>query len=352
MKTIPEFDHLATSTILLDRVATIVDMNTAAENLLGVSRTTASQQSLSKFLPHEADEIRSMIDGARATQQTYAQDLELSPGPRCSDERIVDCRVSPTPGQGSDQYILEIADVTRRVRLQRENALLQQHSAGRKMISQLAHEIKNPLGGIRGAAQLLQRQLPTTELVEYTDVIISEADRLAGLVDTLLGPGARSVKSDQNVHSLLEHVARLIEVEQGGDFAIAREYDPGLPNLSLDRDQMIQAFLNVAVNAAEAIGENGQVTFRTRAMSNFTIGDRQHGVVASVEIIDSGPGISTDLRDSIFFPLVTGREGGTGLGLPLAQELVNRHGGLIEFDSHPGHTVFYIRLPIIPPDDD
>lgn len=350
MKTVPQFDYLATSAILFDRTGTIVDMNTTAETLLGVSRTLASRQSLFDFLPQEADEIRSMIDGAHATQLTYAQDLELAPGPRRPDERIVDCRVSPTPATETENYILEMADVTRRVRLQRENGLLQQHSAGRKMISQLAHEIKNPLGGIRGAAQLLQRQLPTKELAEYTDVIISEADRLAGLVNTLLGPGARSVKASQNVHSLLEHVARLVEVEQGADFRIHREYDPGLPNLNLDRDQMIQAFLNVAVNAVQAISNDGQVTFRTRAVSNFTIGDKQHRVVASVEVIDNGPGISTDLRESIFFPLVTGREGGTGLGLPLAQELVNRHGGLIEFDSHPGHTIFYIRLPIVSPD--
>ena len=346
MRTNPVFDSLSTSAILLDSDATIFDMNSAAESLLCVSRKRARGQTLYSLLPHEADEIRSMIDGVNATGQTYAQDLALAPGPNYPEERIVDCRVSPLAVAETGRFIVELADVTRRHRLQRENALLQQHNAGRKMIRQLAHEIKNPLGGIRGAAQLLKRQLPTTELIEYTDVIIAEADRLAGLVNTLLGPGGNSQMSPENIHAILEHVARLVEADEGAGLRIKREYDLGLPNLTLDRNQMIQAILNVASNALQAIDKHGQITFRTRAESNFTIGDRLHGVIASVEIQDDGPGIAPELHDTVFFPLVTGREGGTGLGLPLAQELVNRHGGLIEFESRPGHTVFYIRLPL------
>lgn len=214
------------------------------------------------------------------------------------------------------------------------------------MIRQLAHEIKNPLGGLRGAAQLLERQLTTDELKEYTEVIISEADRLAGLVDTLLGPGGPPDKRSQNIHEVLEYVVRLLQPELGENIRVHRDYDPGLPRLDLDRDQMVQAFLNLIRNAATALAGQGLITLRSRAVLNFTIGDVRHPVVASIEIQDDGPGIAAELQDSIFYPLVTSRADGTGLGLPAAQELISRHGGLIEFDSRPGKTVFQVLVPL------
>ena len=214
------------------------------------------------------------------------------------------------------------------------------------MIRQLAHEIKNPLGGIRGAAQLLERQLDDESLREYTDVVISETDRLAGLVDTLLGPGGPPNKQPVNVHELLEYVVRLIESEDGRQLTVHRDYDPGLPDIDLDRDQMIQAFLNLLRNAAAALDGQGTLTLRSRAATNFTIGNVRHRVIASIEIEDDGPGIPPELQDTIFYPLVTSRPEGTGLGLPAAQELLSRHGGLIEFDSRPGCTVFYVRIPL------
>jgi len=262
-----------------------------------------------------------------------------------TEERIVDCRVSPIDCDGAT-LLVEITDVTRRTRISRENALLIQHGAGRQMIRQLAHEIKNPLGGIRGAAQLLARQLDEAELREYTDVVISETDRLAGLVDTLLGPGGPPDKQPVNVHELLEYVVRLLEAEGQSSLKIERQYDPGLPLISLDRAQMVQAFLNVMRNAAAALEGHGKITLRSRAVMNFTIGDTRHRVIASVEIEDDGPGIPYDLQDSVFYPLVTSRPDGTGLGLPAAQELLSRHGGLIEFESRPGRTVFLIRIPL------
>jgi two-component system nitrogen regulation sensor histidine kinase GlnL len=214
------------------------------------------------------------------------------------------------------------------------------------MIRQLAHEIKNPLGGIRGAAQLLERQLDNPELHEYTDVVISETDRLAGLVDTLLGPGGPPNKQPVNVHELLEYVVRIIEAEDDRKLTITRDYDPGLPLIDLDRDQMVQAFLNLMRNAAAALDGQGTITLRSRAVTNFTIGDVRHRVIASLEIEDDGPGIPKDMQDSVFYPLVTSRPDGTGLGLPAAQELISRHGGLIEFDSRPGRTVFIMRIPL------
>ena len=239
-----------------------------------------------------------------------------------------------------------MTDVTRRNQISRENALLIQHGAGRQMIRQLAHEIKNPLGGIRGAAQLLERQLPDEELKEYTAVVINETDRLAGLVDTLLGPGGPPNKQPVNVHELLEYVVRIVEAEDDRSLTIRRDYDAGLPLIDLDRDQMVQALLNLVSNAATALEGQGSLSLRTRAVHNFTIGDTRHRVIASIEIEDDGPGIPHDLQDSIFYPLVTSRPEGTGLGLPAAQELISRHGGLIEFESRPGKTVFFVRVPI------
>jgi two-component system nitrogen regulation sensor histidine kinase GlnL len=242
--------------------------------------------------------------------------------------------------------LVEITDVTRRSQISRENALLIQHGAGRQMIRQLAHEIKNPLGGIRGAAQLLERQLGDAELREYTDVVISETDRLAGLVDTLLGPGGPPNKQPVNIHELLEYVVRIIAAEDQRRLNIHRDYDAGLPEIDLDRDQMVQAFLNVVRNAAAALEGHGTITLRSRAVTNFTIGNTRHRVIASIEVQDDGPGIPLEMQDSIFYPLVTSRPDGTGLGLPAAQELISRHGGLIEFDSRPGRTVFFIRIPL------
>lgn len=290
-------------------------------------------------------EMREILGRVAATGDQYANELRLAPTEVHNEQRIVDCRVSPVAIDAAT-LLVEINDVTRRTQISRENALLIQHGAGRQMIRQLAHEIKNPLGGIRGAAQLLERQFEDDEQREYTDVIISETDRLAGLVDTLLGPGGPPNKKPVNIHELLEYVLRLIEAEQPTRLDIRRDYDPGLPEIPLDRDQMVQAFLNLVRNAAAALNGYGRITLRSRAVTNFTIGDVRHRVIASVEIEDDGPGIPYDLQDSVFYPLVTSRPEGTGLGLPAAQELISRHGGLIEFDSRPGRTVFYVRIPL------
>jgi two-component system, NtrC family, nitrogen regulation sensor histidine kinase GlnL len=290
-------------------------------------------------------EFQDILSRVIATGDIYASELKLPNTEVHSEERLIDCHV--TPIESSDAALLvEMSDVTRRAKITRENALLIQHGAGRQMIRQLAHEIKNPLGGIRGAAQLLAKQLDSAELREYTEVVISETDRLAGLVNTLLGPGGPPRKEPLNVHELLEYVIRLIDAEEHRSLSIRRDYDPGLPDIRLDRNQMVQALLNIVRNAAAALEGHGTITLRTRATTNFTIGDICHRVIASIDIEDDGPGIPRDLQDSVFYPLVTSRPDGTGLGLPAAQELISRHGGLIEFESRPGRTVFSIRLPI------
>lgn len=329
---------------MLDASLLIVGLNPAAENILGISAKRAHGEPLLRLVDDEP-ELRDILGRAIQTGNHYANEMRLGPTEVHAEERVVDCRVSPIECD-SAVLLIEITDVTRRSRISRENALLIQHGAGRQMIRQLAHEIKNPLGGIRGAAQLLERQLADAEQREYTAVVISETDRLAGLVDTLLGPGGPSNKEPVNVHELLEYVMRIIEAENKDTLTIQRDYDPGLPLIDLDRDQMVQAILNLVRNAATALEGQGSITLRTRAVMNFTIGDTRHRVIASIEIEDDGPGIPDDLQDSIFYPLVTSRPDGTGLGLPAAQELLSRHGGLIEFESRPGRTVFIVRIPL------
>ncbi len=329
---------------MLDANLLIIALNPAAENILGISQQRARGKSLLRLVDDEP-EMRDILSRVVTTGDHYANELRLAPTEVHRHERIVDCRVSPITADEAC-LLIEITDVTRRSQITRENALLIQHGAGRQMIRQLAHEIKNPLGGIRGAAQLLERQLDDDELHEYTNVVISETDRLAALVDTLLGPGGPPNKRPVNIHELLEYVVRLVLSEDDRQLNVRRDYDPGLPLIDLDRDQMIQAFLNLLRNAAAALEGHGNITLRSRAVTNFTIGNERHRVIASVEIEDDGPGIPMELQDTVFYPLVTSRPEGTGLGLPAAQELISRHGGLIEFDSRPGCTVFYVRIPL------
>ena len=339
------FEYLNTAVIIIDQSLLIEDMNPAAENLLGISRHRACGKALLQLLGDDP-EFQDILNRTLDSGVTYANEMRLGRTEVHPEERIVDCRVSLLQqAAGQTRLLIEMNDVTRRSRISRENALIIQHGAGRQMIRQLAHEIKNPLGGLRGAAQLLDRQLDSDDLHEYTNVIISEADRLAALVDTLLGPGGPPNKRPVNIHELLEYVVRLVEPGQES-ITFRRDYDPGLPMILLDRDQILQAILNVLQNAATALDGQGEIRLRTRATMNFTIGDVRHAAVASIEIEDDGPGVPPDLQNTVFYPLVTSRPEGTGLGLPAAQELLSRHGGLIEFESRPGRTVFFIRIPL------
>ncbi len=320
-------------------------MNPAAENLLGYSRIRAIGLPFDRIV----DNDRAFIEVLREALENgvaFAYETRLVADHSPGADRLLDCRISCMETSDGRCLLVEMTDVTRRVRISRENALLIQHGAGRQMVRQLAHEIKNPLGGLRGAAQLLGKQLTSDELKEYTDVIISEADRLAGLVDTLLGPGGPPRKTSVNIHELIEYVLRLVEPELEETVYIRREYDPGLPHLDLDRDQIVQALLNLVRNAMAAIEGAGNLIIRTRPAHNFTIGDTLYPVVTTIEIEDDGPGIPIELQESVFYPLVTSRPDGTGLGLPAAQELLSRHGGMIEFDSRPGRTVFLVRIPL------
>jgi len=320
-------------------------MNAGAESLLGISRKQARDRQLTELLPG-LEALDELIGRALRDDQSFGQSLTFSvPHHERSAVEVV-CRVSPFRRSDSDQLLIEFVDATQWRQIDRENTLISQRGVSRRIIRQLAHEIRNPLGGLRGAAQLLERQLQQPELREYTRVIVGETDRLVALTNNLLGPTGASKIESVNVHELIERVLLLLQGDEQTAASINRDYDPSLPNLSVDKDQIVQALLNIARNAVQASGLQGNVTVRTRVLTNYVIGSEQHRLVASVEVEDNGPGIPEDLKASIFYPLVTSRDEGTGLGLPLAQDLVSRHGGLVEYESEPGRTVFMVRIPV------
>ncbi len=258
-----------------------------------------------------------------------------------------DCTITPiSSANGNTTLLVELAQVDRQLRIAKEELLLAQHSATREVIRGLAHEIKNPLGGLRGAAQLLQAELESEELKEYTGIIIQEADRLKNLVNRLLGPNTLPQKKNTNIHELLERVRQLVQNECPEGITVLRDYDPSVPDVYADPDQLIQAVLNLTRNAVQALKDSGEIVLRSRIHRQITLGHKRHKLAASIEIIDNGPGIEPEMLDKIFYPMVTGRAEGTGLGLSIAQTLINQHGGLIECSSWPGKTVFTILLPL------
>ncbi len=338
-------DALSTGIIMLDAQLCPVYANVAAQDLLAFSIKAARGRPFAEFL-HDSNGLNRILRRALETGEGIA-DRELAVRPAGAREaRTLDVTITPLAGLTGTHLLLELADTTQRQRISRENDLLARLDGSRLMVRQLAHEIKNPLGGLRGAAQLLERELPTPSLKEYTRVIIGEADRLAALVDSMSGPSQAPSKSVLNIHEICEHVYHLLRAEAPGGVSIERDYDPSLPDACLDRHQLIQALLNVARNALQALDGSGRIVLRTRARSHVSIGSASHRLVAGVEVEDSGPGVPAQLRSCIFYPLVTGRAQGTGLGLAVAQELVTRNGGIIEFESEVGRTVFTLLLPL------
>src|ERR1700722_13685361 len=342
-------DALVTSVFLLDQDLHVCYLNAAAQTLLGQGPNQTLGRRVTE-LTRGAENLLPLFDRAREGGEGVVQRELAWPAPGGID-RILDCAVTQiTLGQDNVRLLLEIEDITQHRRLTRENALLAQLGGSRLMVRQLAHEIKNPLGGVRGAAQLLERELLDPALREYTRVIISEADRLTNLLDSMLGPGRPPAKQLINVHELLERVYHLLRSEAPEGVTVDRDSDPSLPALTVDPNHIIQAMLNLGRNAVQALSSarvgNPRLTLRTRVAVNVGIGGRGHRSVASIQFEDNGPGVASEIRDTIFYPLVSGRADGTGLGLGIAQDLVSRHGGLIEFDSSPGRTIFVIYLPM------
>lgn len=348
-------EQLATAVVTLDVQLRVGYMNPSAEELFGLSARQAAGHPLSRLFL-DPDGLEAMARRVLTQQGKFAgRDLELVPRETPEGPLVVDCAASllPAPDVGTAGVLMEFQDTTRLRRISREAELMTQHGISRTIVRQLAHEIKNPLGGLKGAAQLLAVELADSDLTEYTAVMVREVDRLAELIDRMLGPNRPVQRVPVNVHELLDHVLQLVAADAPPAVELLRDFDLSLPPLALDRDLMIQVFLNLARNALQSLAGRGQLRVRTRVLSNYTLGNRRHRQVASIEFQDDGPGVDASVADTLFYPLVTSRREGTGLGLPISQELVNRHQGLIEFSSRPGHTVFQVLLPMSgEPDND
>lgn len=337
-------DGLSTAVISLDARLNVLQLNSTAESVFGVSRRYAVGESIVQSIPQMAPHADRLREALRAGTGFVERELRLrKPG---EAPLTVDCTVTPVLLGRDIGLLVEILPLDRHLRISRDELLLAQQQASRELIRNLAHEIKNPLGGIRGAAQLLERDFPDSEHREYTRVIIREVDRLQNLVNRLLGPNRVPQKAPVNVHEVLEHVRQLVEAEAPAGVRFLRDYDPSIPDLVGDREQLIQATLNIVRNALQAVGSSGVIALRTRTRRQFTIGGARHRLVVQIDIEDNGPGIPHSMIDKIFYPMVTMRPEGTGLGLPISQYLVHTHGGLIECKSHPGSTVFSILLPL------
>lgn len=334
-------DHLATAVLRLDGETRVAYMNPAAESLLQLSARQAVGAPLQRLVPSMTG-LNYSLELACTRNASYTERehrIELAGAPAVT----VDCTVTPLP---DGDMLMELEQLDRHLRISRENHLIAQNHAIQELIGGLAHEIKNPLGGLRGAAQLLQSELQDPDQREYTSIIIGEADRLRAMVNSMLGPDGRPKLESTNIHRVVERVRQLTEAEASEGVSIRRDYDPSIPLIPAAADQLIQALLNLTRNALEAVDGAGTITLQTRTQRRFTIGNVQHDLVACINVIDDGPGISPESLDRIFYPMITSRADGTGIGLPIAQMLVNQHGGLIECSSQPGRTVFTVWLPM------
>lgn len=346
--TAPDFsglDCLSTGALVLGADGRIVYVNPAAESLLGVSGALLAGDHVERVF-ERSPELLAAIRTARSELETvieYELDVAASGHPPIR----LGCSISPLDAP-AHAVLIEMRAVDPHLRIARLEQTRLQQEANRELLRNLAHEIKNPLGGIRGAAQLLERELPRESLREYTQVIIKESDRLQSLTERLLTPHRTPRFGAVNIHEVLERVRSLILAETPS-VTLRRDYDTSLPEIRADAEQLIQATLNIARNAVQAMHGNGhgqgEIVFKTRVARQITLESRRYRLGLRVEIIDNGPGVPEDIREQIFYPLVSGREGGSGLGLAVAQTLVVQNHGTIDCESRPGHTVFAIFLP-------
>jgi two-component system nitrogen regulation sensor histidine kinase GlnL len=342
------FDLLATMVAVVVNDDVVVFSNSVLEDALGVSRRNIVGSSLADVFTEPAllqNALHGIRDNAFAVLRYDAFVKRLG-----SDPMPVHVIISWT--EPEVEIIIEMIPLEQQTRQDREERLAEQSQTNKELIRNLAHEIKNPLGGIRGAAQLLEMEIESPELTEYTQVIIHEADRLQSLVDRLLAPHRRPhMVSDVNIHEVCERVRSLILAEFPKGITVVRDYDTSIPEFRGDHEQLIQTVLNIAHNACQALIDriaagDAVLTFRTRVLRQITFGKQRYRLALELHVIDNGPGVPDSIKDRIFYPLVSGREGGSGLGLTLAQTFVQQHHGLIEVDSVPGRTDFKILIPL------
>ena len=339
-------DNLHSAIIVIGDNLQVKCINPAAELLFHISNTRAAKKNIRELITNEHEFFdrleRSMISAHPYT--VYDDQLRLH-----NHKTIdVDYSVSPIEYPGKGRFLLlEFIRLKTHHKISHEESILSQYEASKSLLRGLAHEIKNPLGGIRGSAQLLERELDNDDNKQYTQIIINETDRLKNLLDRMVGPKDIPTKSDVNIHKILEHVRQLVTAENN-QIKISADYDPSIPELHADEAMIIQIVLNITRNAVTAISDkkNGIIKFKTRTKRNCKVGMQTYPLVASINIEDNGAGVSEELHEKIFMPMITGYADGTGLGLSIAQTLAQQHSGLIEFQSKPGKTIFTISLPI------
>ncbi len=357
-------DLLATLVAVVSGEGRVLYANAALEDALGISRRSITGSALQDCFTEPAL-LQNALNGAR--DNAFAA-LRYDAWLKRTNHEPLPVHVVVAQTEGVGEVVVELLPLEQQTRQEREERLMDQAQANKELIRNLAHEIKNPLGGIRGAAQLLQMEFSSRpsgqanvpsppgasakELIEYTQVIIHEADRLQSLVDRLLAPHRRPhVVGDVNIHEVCERVRSLIVAEFPKGLRVVRDYDTSIPEFRGDREQLIQAVLNIAHNAAQALVEriqagDARITLRTRVNRQVTFGKQRYRLALELHVIDNGPGVPDSIKDRIFFPLVSGRDGGSGLGLTLAQTFVQQHHGLIECESQPGHTDFKLLIPL------
>ena len=334
-------DAMSTAVVLIDANRRVNGLNAAAQELLSISARTSLGRSVDTLmrLPESVSEHLNASFAGSGRRSLRAIQLHSRNG----DMLNVDMSLMPF---GESGVLMQLSGLDGPMRVAREDALMSQSESSRMLLRGLAHEVKNPLGGLRGAAQLLEAELPDPQLHEYTQIIITEADRLHRLIDRMSGPQSAPVMKMLNIHRVTEHVRQLLEADKPKDVEIKVSYDPSLPRLRGDFEWLVQALLNLGLNAVQAVSAGGVVRFVTRAHNNFTIGHQRHRLVAEIQVRDNGAGIDEEMLERMFLPMVTGRSEGTGLGLPIAQNLIGHHGGLIECVSQSGETVFSVYLPL------
>ena len=337
-------DTLSTAIIVLDKSLLILQMNAAAENMFGQSRERILQKPYSSlFSDKQIKNHLSYVLDNEEPQTLRGCNLKG----QYHENILVDCVASPFLKTGILKgVVLELYRTDHHQRIAREHQLHKQQEATQTLVRGLAHEIKNPLGGLRGAAQLLDSELDSNELKEYTRIIMLEADRLKNLVDRMLGSYQPTKNEAVNIHEVLERVRKLVRADIPEAVNLRFDYDPSIPDLMADQDHLVQIIFNIVGNALKAVGESGNILFKTRVLRNFTINQKKHRLALRLEITDDGKGIPDNIRDKLFYPMVSGFSEGTGLGLSIAQSLANRHKGVIEFESRAGETRFIILLPI------
>jgi two-component system nitrogen regulation sensor histidine kinase GlnL len=337
-------DQLTTAVAVVDSRLAVRYLNPAAEAFFGTSRQHCVGSPIADLLYQGGSPALDGLENIFSSGQSVTKrGAEF----RIRDGRETKADLTASLERDANHLVIEIQPINRLLRINRDDHSAHSQETNRHLIRGMAHEIKNPLGGLRGAAQLLERELSDKALREYTQIIIEEADRLTALVDRLLGPNRQLATDNVNLHETLEHVVRLVDAELPGKIDFLRDYDPSLPDVVADRAQLVQALMNIIRNAGQALrNTNGaQITLRTRAIRQFTIGTTRHRLAAQIDVVDNGPGIPEDMTERIWFPMISGRADGTGLGLAITQTIVGQHGGIIECKSEPGNTCFSVYLP-------